>query len=144
MKIWLKNAFGVQSCSVSKETFDLTVTRWMLWFKSANIIILCWPKASLLEILSQISPYWQNSFAAEFGQTIKSFQYLSKYAESMYLDWILQRKQEHSFDLEFQMFSRDKLGSQTYWLWMGTNCWKNDSVSPSHRWAFVVHECKAS
>ena len=36
-----------QSCSVSKETFDLTVTRWTLWFKSANIIILCWTKASL-------------------------------------------------------------------------------------------------
>ena len=29
-----------QSCSVSKETFDLTVTRWTLWFKNANIIIL--------------------------------------------------------------------------------------------------------
>ena len=30
-----------KSCSVSKETIDLTVTRWMLWsnnmFKSANI-----------------------------------------------------------------------------------------------------------
>ena len=35
-----------QSCSVSKETFDLTVTRWTLWFKSANIIILCQTKGS--------------------------------------------------------------------------------------------------
>ena len=39
-----------QSCSVSKETIDLTVTRGSLWsnnlFKSANIIILCQTKAS--------------------------------------------------------------------------------------------------
>ena len=38
-----KNFFS----SVSKETFDLTVTRWTLWFKSANSIILCRTKASL-------------------------------------------------------------------------------------------------
>ena len=38
---------AVQSCSVSKETFDLTVTRWTLWIKSANIIILCQTKGSL-------------------------------------------------------------------------------------------------
>jgi hypothetical protein len=36
-----------QSCSVSKETIDLTVTRWTLSFKSANITILCWTKASI-------------------------------------------------------------------------------------------------
>ena len=35
-----------QSCPVSKETFDLTVTRWTLLFKSPNIILICWTKAS--------------------------------------------------------------------------------------------------
>ena len=43
---WLYVMHG-QSCSVSKGTFDLTVTRWMLLFKSANIIILCLTKASM-------------------------------------------------------------------------------------------------
>jgi hypothetical protein len=37
----------LQSCYVSKETIDLTVTRWTLWFKSTNIIILFQTKASL-------------------------------------------------------------------------------------------------
>ena len=40
-----------QSCSVSKETIDLIVTRGTLWsnnlFKNANIIILCRTKVSL-------------------------------------------------------------------------------------------------
>ena len=43
--------FQIQSCSVSGEIIDLTVTRGMLWsnnlFKSANIIMLCWTIASL-------------------------------------------------------------------------------------------------
>ena len=41
----------IQSCSVSKETIDLTVTEGRFGtknsFKSANIIILCQTKASL-------------------------------------------------------------------------------------------------
>ena len=45
--LWMSN----QSCSVSKETIDLTVTRVTLWsnnlFKSANIIILRPTKTSL-------------------------------------------------------------------------------------------------
>ena len=43
--------YEILSCSVSKETIDLTVTRGRLWsnnsFKSANSIILCRTKASL-------------------------------------------------------------------------------------------------
>ena len=55
-----------QSCSVSKETIDLTVTRGTLWsnnlFKSVNIIILCRTKVYLCYLLWQLFPYWQNSF----------------------------------------------------------------------------------
>ena len=58
VKLVMKLHMNIQSCSVSKETFDLTVARWMLWFKSANIIILCQTKA-----LGQMFHYWQNSFA---------------------------------------------------------------------------------
>ena len=49
--ISMQNVITTQSCSISKETIDLTVTRGTLWsnnlFKSANIIILCRTKASL-------------------------------------------------------------------------------------------------
>ena len=41
----------IQTCSVIKETINLTVTRGTLWFnnlfKNANIITLCWAITSL-------------------------------------------------------------------------------------------------
>ena len=44
-----------QSCSVIKEIFDLTVTRWTLWFKSGNVITLSNQSVPLVTVRSNIS-----------------------------------------------------------------------------------------
>ena len=51
-----------QSCSVSKDTFDLTVTRGTLWFD---------------KLLDQMFPYWQNSFDCKPSVKMKGCKIIS-------------------------------------------------------------------
>ena len=62
-----------QTCSVSMEIIDLTVTRGMLWYnnllKSADVITLYLTKVSLWWLLGQMLPYWKDSFASGLSLT---------------------------------------------------------------------------